>query len=155
MPPGPGRALMDDGAIKKIKHLLISPTGKGLRSDTAGDGSYGARRGSRKHRGLDFLCDPGQPIVCPIDNAIITRINYPYKDKSYNGFTIENDDITIKLFYCKLTANVGEKVLATQKVAIAEDISKKWGDNMKPHVHLEIKYINPALFFEWGNYENL
>ena len=127
--------------------LISSPTKLSIRSDTKGDGHYGARRGIRRHKGTDFLCVPGQAVVCPIDNGIVTRENYPYPDLTYHGLTIRNKDITIVLFYCKaLPGIVRQNVFRGQYIADAEDISLKWGKDMEPHVHLEIKNINPELF---------
>ena len=53
---------------------MINPTGKGIRSDAAGDGHYGAKRGHRLHFGLDLLCDPYQPIKAPVGGRISREI---------------------------------------------------------------------------------
>ncbi len=127
--------------------LITSPTGLGIRSDTKGNGHYGAKRGIRIHLGTDFLCKPGQEITCPIDGGIITRENYPYADLSYNGLTIRNKDITIVMYYCKaLPGIVRQNVFRGQYIADAEDISLRWGKDMEAHIHLQIKSINPELF---------
>ena len=129
--------------------IISSPTCLGIRSDSKGDGAYGAMRGIRRHKGTDFLCVPGQDIVCPIDEGIITRENYPYPDLSYHGLTIRSKDIEIVIFYCEvLPGLVRQTVFKGQVIAEAEDISAKWGKKMKPHVHLEIKSINPELFLD-------
>ncbi len=52
---------------------ITSPTGLGIRNDPAGSGHYGAPRGRRKHNGLDFLCVPGQTVVCPIAAAKVVK----------------------------------------------------------------------------------
>ena len=49
---------------------MISPTGLGIRNDIEGSGEYGARRGSRKHAGIDYVCKDGQNIFAPFDMKI-------------------------------------------------------------------------------------
>ena len=128
---------------------ITSPTGFGIRSDNKGDGHYGARRGIRRHLGLDFKLDLSKDklIYCPIDNGIITKEVYPYADLSYNGLEIRNKDITLRLYYCKvLNGLVRQTVFKGQIIASAEDVSLKHGFGMIPHVHLEITSINPEMF---------
>lgn len=124
---------------------MIEPTKMGLRIDSMGDGSYGAKRGNRIHKGIDFLCSPGMLIKAPISGNMIEW--GPYKnDSSYHGIRIRNKSMTIKLFYCKAIEDfIGRYVEAGQSVAHAEDISKKHGGGMLPHVHLQIDSIDPML----------
>ena len=127
---------------------MISPTGKGIRSDPMGDGRYGSSRGNRKHRGTDYLCDPGQNIVAPI-SGIIARVAYPYADKSYSGVIIAGKHMSIKLFYFEpLEDFIGGEVDQGMAIGFAQDISKRYGSKMKPHVHLEIISLDPAIFTE-------
>ena len=55
---------------------MISPTGKGIRVDSEGDGNYGASRGSRRHNGIDYICVEGQEVRAPF-NMLINRIAKP------------------------------------------------------------------------------
>ena len=129
--------------------IIYSPTKLGIRNDSKGSGHYGARRGVRRHNGTDFEAVPGQDVWCPINEGKISKENYPYPELSYHGFTIRNKDIEIVLFYCKvLPGLVGQHVFKGQIIAKAEDISKKWGKEMTPHIHLGIKSINPELFLK-------
>ena len=126
--------------------VIYSPTKLGIRSDPKGDGHYGARRGTRRHIGTDFECVAGQDVWCPINEGRIIKENYPYPDLSYHGLTIRSKDIEIVMFYCKVIPGlVGQTVFKGQVIAEAEDISAKWGKAMIPHIHLQIKSINPEV----------
>ncbi len=124
---------------------MISSTGKGTRgSDKYGSGNYGAGRGSRIHRGADYICVPGQDVVSPISGTVI-RVARPYMGDDYSGLLIRSPDIEVKLFYFNpLTRIVGMNVKAGDKIGVAQDISKKY-PGMIPHIHLQIDSINPEL----------
>ena len=125
---------------------MISPTGNGVRSDTQGHGWYGAPRGNRKHAGTDYVCSPKQEVVAPID-GVITRIAYPYADKKYEGVILENEFIKLKIFYfIPITRLIGQRVRQGEVIGYAQDIRKKYGDAMVPHIHLEIDSIDPNIF---------
>ena len=128
---------------------MISPTGKGIRNDSKGAGHYGAPRGNRKHRGTDYLCEPGQFVLSPIFGKI-ERIAYPYADKSYSGIVIRGKHLTVKMFYLNPTALIGNFVRAGGVVGSAADISKRKDSykGMLPHIHLEIESIDPELIMQ-------
>jgi hypothetical protein len=133
--------------------IITSPTGLGIRNDPQGGGYYDAPRGSRRHKGIDFLCVPGQDITCPIEYGTIIRVAYPYSsDLSYKGLVIENDLITIRLYYCTLFETLlNKRVERHQPIAKAQNIASKYRPypkdcEMKPHIHLGIDRCDPALF---------
>lgn len=128
---------------------MISPTGEGIRGfDEHGSGRWGAPRGGRRtHRGIDFIvADPGDNIVCPIENARVVRLSRPYIGTSYSGLILKNDDLTIQMFYLEpLNGIVGKLVNRGAVIGHAQDISLKY-PGMTPHIHLRILDINPTLF---------
>lgn len=127
---------------------MISPTGKGIRSDAMGDGHYGASRGTRKHEGVDYLCDPNQDIYAPI-SGVIKRISYPYADKSYSGVIIEGKHITVQMFYFEpLSDFIGCEVYQGQTIGFAQDVSKRYNSSMKAHIHLKIISFDSAILTE-------
>ena len=85
---------------------IVNPTRKPIRTDRGGDGHYGAPRlkiqdGNYlryRHKGTDFLCDPGQDVFAPVFGKI-TRLAYPYSHGQYTGLVIDASWITIKMFY--------------------------------------------------------
>jgi len=123
---------------------IISPTGLGIRNDSMGFGYYGAPRGSRMHKGTDFLCIPGQDVVCPIPSGKIIREARPYIYERYSGCLIQGHKIAIKMFYLDIWAHlIGKTIKQGEVIGIAQDISKKYGTDMKPHIHLSIVGLDP------------
>ncbi len=127
---------------------IINPTGKGIRSDPAGSGLYGAPRGNRRHRGLDLLCAPGQTVVAPLAGRIV-RIARPYADDAHlSGLLIAGARMEIKLFYLQPHARlIGSDVRAGDAVGIAQDVTFRYPhQGMRPHIHMEVTACDPLLF---------
>lgn len=125
---------------------MISPTGKGIRGfDEWGSGRYGAPRGGHMHNGADFICDPGQDIISPIDNALVVRESKPYPKEDWSGIILKNDHFTIQIFYLKPLNIFGSFVSQGDKIGTAQDIGLKY-HGIIPHVHLRILDIDPELF---------
>jgi hypothetical protein len=127
--------------------IFINPTGQGLRNDRAGLGSWGAPRGTRKHKGIDLLCCPDQPIWSPIDGLIVREAR-PYASGQYSGVLIEGDGVEVKIFYFEPDRSlIGQRVAAGQAIGTAQDITERYpNQGMRPHIHLEIVGIDPLLF---------
>lgn len=125
---------------------MISPTGKGIRNDSMGLGTYGVPRGGRSHKGTDYLCDPGQKIRSPISGKV-KRLVDPYGDRKYSGLVIVGKHMTIKMMYFKPKEDlVSTTVKAGEVIGIAQDISARYDIRMKPHIHLQIDSTDPDLF---------
>lgn len=124
---------------------MINPTGGEIRNDSAGQGHYGARRGSRLHKGVDYVCTPEQPVVAPIA-GVVTRKVYAYvDDPQWVGLEIRGKRATVKLLYVAPLDNVmGRWVEAGANIGLAQDISKRYSPQMTPHVHTEITHLDPA-----------
>ena len=139
---------------RSAQHALItSPTNLGVRVDEAGSGIYGAKRGDHTHKGVDFVCIPGQEVYAPI-SGVVTRQARPYANGGYEGVVIEGTALTVKLFY--MIPNIafkGKRVRQGQVIGVAQDVSERHPNSgMKPHIHLEIDHIDPAFFLRavWG-----
>jgi len=104
-------------------------------------------RAGRKHNGIDLLCEPGQPIMSPVDGKI-SRIARPYADDThFSGVVIDAHRISIKMFYIEVDkSRIGQSVKAGDIIGRAQDISKKYGGGMLPHIHLQIDRCDPLLF---------
>ena len=110
-----------------------------------GQGRFNAPRGGRRHNGTDYLCEPNQPVRAPISGTI-TRIVYPYEKGGYTGCEIVGDRVDIVMFYLRLgNGMVGQYVMKGGVIGYAQDISKKYGKEMKPHIHLRITRCDPEL----------
>lgn len=66
---------------------LANPTGHQIRGeDVYGAGAFGASRGggARRHRGADYVSEPGELVRAPI-SGVVQRIGYAYRgDARYN-----------------------------------------------------------------------
>ena len=124
--------------------MLSVVDGYEIRSDSAGDGHYLAKRGSRYHRGVDYLAVPGANAYAPLVGYIV-REAYPYKnDYEYKGVIFQAKSIALKIFYIDPILHlVGHKIKAGTVIGIVQDVSKKYNkvDSdliMLPHVHVEV-----------------
>jgi len=132
---------------EKDMMFLKSPTGLGIRGvDNWGNGCFKAPRGDHVHRGVDFICKPGQEVVAPI-TGVIKREARPYAKGVYSGCLIVSLDMDIKMFYFALDKSlIGKQVQKGAVIGYAQDISEKGYPGMTPHIHLEIDLIDPELF---------
>lgn len=124
-----------------------------LRSDAAGDGRYGAPRGARTHKGIDFECLPGQVLVGGVSGNV-TKHGYCYKDDltwRYVQVT-DFDGVRHRFFYVDPLVPVGEVVGPETAIGVAQDITRRYPDQgMMPHVHYEVMndsgdYFDPGFF---------
>jgi len=128
---------------------VISPTRRGIRrADRWGSGEFLAPRKNHRHRGVDFICTPGQTVVAPVD-GVLKREARPYLREDYSGCLIESPNYVLKMFYLRLDEHLLNKLPTTvckgQALGTAQDISKKY-PGMIPHIHLEFVLVNPEIF---------
>lgn len=120
---------------------MIYPTvNKELRGlDPTGHGYYGAKRGTRKHKGLDILAAPGEDVKTPID-GFVTKIGQVYTHtKEFKYIDITNDVYRARLMYAApLNIKINDRFKAGDVVGIIQNVSKYWGNGMKNHLHLEL-----------------
>ena len=121
-----------------------------LRNDTKGKGTFNAVRSNHLHEGIDIIVKPNEAIFAPFDGVI--RQANPYKnDSDYNGLEIKSIDgkQKVKIFYCKDFA-IG-KIKKGEVMATAQNIALKYGKDMTPHIHVELridnKVIDPTSYF--------
>ena len=126
--------------------IIINPTGGVIRNDPAGHGYWLAPRGKRFHKGVDFLGEPGQTVVSPCGGEII-KVVYPYADDlSLEGVQIRNERLILRLYYVRVSpVLISKEITAGQPIGEMQDITKRYGGKMKPHLHLEIEAIDPML----------
>lgn len=127
-----------------------------LRKDSLGSGWFAASRsgGKRKHNGMDFVCEKGEPVLSPIDGKV-TRGTQVYKDdKVYRGIVIQGSNgYEVKIFYMTMTVAPGESIQKGQVIGVCQAISEKYSPKMKNHLHLELridgKLKNPAYYIDY------
>lgn len=68
-------------------------------NDPTGHGYYGAKRGNRKHKGVDYVAKPKDEVFSPID-GIVTKLGYPYYGNlNFRYVEITNDTYRVRLMY--------------------------------------------------------
>lgn len=134
---------------------VLIAANKMIRNDPAGAGNFGASRdgGTRSHKGLDLLSNPGGVVNSPISGKV-TKIGFPYDgDFKFRYVEVEDESGSKhRVFYVdpKGVLEVGSTVEKGSPMGIAQDVTEKFPDTgMEPHVHYEIKdskgeQIDPA-----------
>lgn len=126
-------------------------------TDAQGSGHYGASRGKRKHKGIDFACYPETDIY-PFCSGKVTKLGKPYLDNpkthdineyeryDYVQITDEND-IDHRYFYVEPQVEVGDIVSTDTMIGISQELHYQ---GITQHVHYEVKrkgkYLNPEDF---------
>ena len=128
-------------------------------SDSWGSGAYQSPRGGKKHKGVDYACEPGSYILSPCIGRV-TKLGYPYGwvENATNYRYVEITDLIgnrHRIFYIEPLVYKGEAVTVLTSIGIAQDISQKYQDPnlspMTPHIHYEVlnnrsKTIDPESF---------
>lgn len=116
--------------------------GKGLLplrgTDSWGSGAYGASRGSRKHKGIDYAAYPGTEVCTPVGGKV-TKLGYPYGDDltfRYVEVTAE-DGYRHRFFYVYPRVGRGDEMAAGDVVGIVQDSTSRY-KGITNHVHYEI-----------------
>lgn len=119
--------------------------------DPTGHGHYGAKRGTRKHKGLDVVAKPGEPVKSPI-NGYISKIGWPYSGVNHIRYIdIKNDEFRHRLMYVGPIdgLKVNDRVFFGDVIGHAQDVAGYWHKQslkrnpkakktMKNHVHWEV-----------------
>ena len=130
-----------------MRKLIVQPL---IRSDSAGDGAFGASRGMRTHNGVDYLCEPGKFTFSPVD-GVVSKLGYCYtNDPKWRYVEVKDDrDNRHRLFYSLPLVSLDEMVTTGQIIGENQDISERYpGQGMRAHIHYEIidvtgQYMNP------------
>lgn len=124
-------------------------------SDDFGSGEFGASRGARIHRGIDYTAPAGAAVLSPVDGKV-TKLGYPYASDLQFRYVEVTDTAGARhrLFYVSPDVVVGVAVCRGDKIGVAQDIAGKYNTperKMKNHVHYEIivggDYVNPEEFW--------
>ncbi len=116
-----------------------------IRIDGAGSGLFGAPRGKRLHQGLDLVVKKGEPVYSPI-NGVVGSHRYPYaSDLRWRGMellgTHDGKPLAVRLFYMTPSLSINTPVRKGDIIGYAQAIDEKYpGQNMLPHLHVEIRH---------------
>ncbi|MGD9968649.1 MAG: peptidoglycan DD-metalloendopeptidase family protein [Hyphomonadaceae bacterium] len=123
---------------------LVNPTGHSLRGeDVYGAGAFGASRGggSRRHRGADYVAEPGEVVRAPI-TGVVQRIGFAYRgDERYRYVELTSEDQTrdVRVLYVGPLVELGAVVRAGEPIGRAQDLSRRYPRGITNHVHVEMR----------------
>ena len=138
--------------------LFCSPTGSNniRKSDQFGDGYFGASRGARVHKGVDFNIEANSTVYSPVFGKVV-RTAAPYKsDDRFKGLVIEGlgryAGYQIKIFYVDPQKEiVGRTVKQGETIGTAQDLTVKY-PGITNHVHFEItlngEQVDPSRYLQ-------
>ena len=131
---------------------MISPTGRGIRNDSEGQGHYGASRKKTfrgktihyTHKGTDYLATEGQEIVAPFD-MLLERYSKPsIKFPRESGIKWSTHQGNGKMFYFEPNLiHIGSIVPQGMVIGIAMDLKPYYGSKISNHIHFQIDSFNP------------
>lgn len=114
-------------------------------NDPTGHGYYGAKRGNRKHKGLDLVSMP-KDVVSSLIDGVVTKIGYPYAGNlTFRYVEVTNDTYRVRVMYIfPKNISVGDRVFKGQQIGETQDIASFWNPRMLNHIHIEV-YKNGLL----------
>lgn len=123
---------------------LANPTGHALRGeDVYGAGFFGASRasGARRHRGADYVAEPGEIVRAPI-TGVVQRIGFAYRgDERYRYVELADAQTgrDVRVLYVGPSVQLGASVEAGAPIGRAQDLSARYPRGITNHVHVEMR----------------
>ena len=126
---------------------MISPTGLGIRNDSEGFGHFGAKRGTKLHRGTDYLAIAGQDIVAPFDMVLSRYSNASDKFARESGIKWQTPVGSGRMWYFTPKPDlIGTFVSKGTVIGTALDLIPYYGPNILSHIHFQINSFDPEFF---------
>lgn len=112
-------------------------------SDPMGGGWFGAPRGARTHKGIDYTCEPGTLILAPVF-GVVSKIGLPYANEHYRYVEIRTPSgVFHRIFYVYPIVTRQQEVTKDTVIGHAQDIVARkpyyGARGMKNHVHYEVR----------------
>lgn len=107
--------------------------------DSWGAGHYGASRGSRTHKGIDFNCSPDSLVLSNTD-GVVTKLGYPYSDDlsfRYVQITTHNNE-DYRFYYVEPSVKKGQTIKEGDIIGSVQDLTKRY-EGINNHCHFEVK----------------
>nr|XP_019968721.1 PREDICTED: leukocyte cell-derived chemotaxin-2-like [Paralichthys olivaceus] len=107
--------------------------------DSWGHGHYGARRGTREHKGLDIVCSDGSIVYAPFDVTLEGRLTVYTDTKKAainNGINLRGEGLCFKLFYVNPDRTLGS-VRKGQRIGTMMPMQSVY-PGITSHVHVQM-----------------
>jgi len=107
--------------------------------DGKGSGAFAAPRGGKRHKGTDYVFASGDEVKSPV-KGIITRLGWAYANSEFRLIEIlsHKGSLLWRFLYVDPIVKAGDKIIEGQTIGTAQKISKRYGSEMKDHVHVEV-----------------
>lgn len=119
-----------------------------IRNDDQGAGYFGAPRGDKTHRGIDYQAPVGAT-VCAVEEGEVTKIGYPYEgnfELRYVEIT-DTDGSRGRYFYVDPEVRLHQWIERGQAIGVVQSLQDRF-PGMDEHVHFELivngEYVDPA-----------
>lgn len=122
------------------------------KSDSYGSGHYGASRGNRLHRGIDYACYPETKVLSLTDGHI-SKLGYPYGDDLKFRYVqvTDPDGNDLRYFYVSPCVQLGIEIKSGEPLGFTQKLGARY-KGITEHFHFEIKkdgsYLNPKEYLE-------
>ena len=122
-----------------MEYLSIPTRCKELRgADATGNGWWGAKRGSRKHEGCDYVCQEGDEIFA-CANGVIRNGQVYSTSSEMTLIEIKNSIYKVKQMYVDSIVENGETVEKGQLIGYSQSVSAFHNNpDMKNHCHITV-----------------
>ncbi|XP_058477769.1 leukocyte cell derived chemotaxin 2, tandem duplicate 1 [Solea solea] len=108
-------------------------------SDSWGHGHFGAKRGTREHKGLDIACEDGSVVYAPFDVTLEGRLTV-YTDSAKaainSGINLSGGGLRFKLFYVRPDRTSGT-VTKGQRIGVMLPMQSVY-PGITSHVHVQM-----------------
>jgi murein DD-endopeptidase MepM/ murein hydrolase activator NlpD len=153
--------------FKNYNYMIFPLTNKVLRvSDDFGYGHFGASRGARTHKGVDYVGLENTIVRSPVTGTI-TKYGWAYDlehNQRYIQITKRGSDEKHRLFYTQMDTklDVGDEIIEGASVGFLGNISKMHDTQDKKmlnHLHYEIVidgvHKDPEILYEKKNLDTI
>ena len=113
-----------------------------------GCGGFGDSRGSRKHNGVDLICQAGARVRSPVSGRV-TKLGYCYADDlNFRYVEVSSHGYRFRIFYVEPLVAVGDEVSRKTNIGVVQSIASRY-QGITPHVHFELmnaggEFIDPT-----------
>lgn len=107
-------------------------------TDRHGSGAWQARRGKRRHRGIDYAAPPGAQCLA-VEAGTVTKLGYAYRDDLSYRYVEVTDALgyRARYFFVHPIVRVGAHVMPDDPLGTVQSLDRRY-PGITEHVHFEV-----------------